>query len=157
VTSPLPQAETNCPASQLQSRVTAAFRRETARRWDSFRVADRELDVFGQRHGVVGGQIRGSASIASVHLCHPNFAQPVYVHQLGVAHQTSLRSPSTMMSYSSSLFSREAGTIAESQRGSAADGQLAPFSFHLGQDRHQAGCRPMLTAQESSRCLGAVS
>ena len=54
-----------------------------------FRIAtNRELDVFGQRHGVVGGQIRGSASIASVHLCHPNFAQPVYVHQLGDAHQT---------------------------------------------------------------------
>jgi len=61
------------------------------------------------------------------------------------------------MSYSNSLFSREAGTIAESQRGSAADGQLAPFSFHLGQDRHQASCRLMLTAQESNRCLGAVS
>jgi len=54
----------------------------------NFRIADRELDVFGQRQRVVGGQIRGSASIASVHLCHPNFAQPVYVHQLGDAHQT---------------------------------------------------------------------
>src|ERR1700724_3143533 len=28
----------------------------------------------------------------------------VYVHQFSVAHQTSLRSPSTMMSYSNSLF-----------------------------------------------------
>src|SRR5216684_4550713 len=103
------------------------------------------------------GDRTASVAIASVHLCHPNFAQPVYVHQLGVAHQTSLRSPSTTMSYSNSLFSREGGSLAESQRGSAADGQLAPFSFHLGQDRHQAGSRPMLTAQESSRCLGAVS
>src|SRR5271170_7760554 len=29
---------------------------------------------------------------------HPNRAQPVYYHQLSVAHQTSLRSPTTMMS-----------------------------------------------------------
>jgi hypothetical protein len=32
----------------------------------------------------------------------PELARPVFVHQLGVAHQPSLRSLSTMMSYSNS-------------------------------------------------------
>jgi hypothetical protein len=38
-------------------------------------------------------------------------AQPVSVHQSGVAHQPSLRSRSTMMSYSNSLSFREAGSL----------------------------------------------
>jgi hypothetical protein len=42
-------------------------------------------------------------------LWHPNLLSPFPFHQLSVAHQTSLRSPSTMMSYSNSLLLREAG------------------------------------------------
>ena len=41
----------------------------------------------------------------------PTVARPVSVHQFGVAHQTSLRSPWTMMSYSNSLRFREAGSL----------------------------------------------
>src|SRR5271155_5402387 len=33
------------------------------------------------------------------HLCHPNQPGPFLLHRFGVAHQTSLRSRSTMMSY----------------------------------------------------------
>src|SRR5713101_3525036 len=38
-------------------------------------------------------------------------ARSVSLHQLGVAHQTSLRSPWTMMIYSNSLRLREAGSL----------------------------------------------
>src|ERR1700675_1230746 len=38
-------------------------------------------------------------------------AQPVLVHRFGVAHQTSLQSLRTMMSYSNSLPFREAGSL----------------------------------------------
>jgi hypothetical protein len=36
---------------------------------------------------------------ALFHLCHPNQLGPFPLHRFGVAHQTSLRSRSTMMSY----------------------------------------------------------
>ena len=40
------------------------------------------------------------ASVAALfHLCHPNQLGPFPLHRFGVAHQTSLRSRSTMMSY----------------------------------------------------------
>ena len=39
-------------------------------------------------------------SVAALfHLCHPNSLGPFPLHRFGVAHQTSLRSRSTMMSY----------------------------------------------------------
>jgi len=39
-------------------------------------------------------------SVAALfHLCHPNSLGPFSLHRFGVAHQTSLRSRSTMMSY----------------------------------------------------------
>jgi hypothetical protein len=41
----------------------------------------------------------------------PNAARPVSLHQLGVAHQTSLQSLWTMMMYSNSLQLREAGSL----------------------------------------------
>ena len=34
-----------------------------------------------------------------LHLCHPNSLGPFSLHRFGAAHQTSLRSPSTRMSY----------------------------------------------------------
>ena len=42
-------------------------------------------------------------SVAALfHLCHPNSLEPFPLHPFGVAHQTSLRSGSTMMSYANS-------------------------------------------------------
>lgn len=38
-----------------------------------------------------------------------------------------------------------ADSFANSHHGLAALGHLEPFSFHLGQDHHQPGSRPMLT------------
>jgi len=61
-------------------------------------------------HFSVGART-ASLSVVSVHLCHPNLLSPFCVHPLSVAHQTSLRSPSTMMSYSNSLLFREAGSL----------------------------------------------
>ena len=53
----------------------------------------------------------GIASVfgASVHLHHPK-CSALRIHQLGVAHQSSLRSSMTMMSFPISLF-REAGSL----------------------------------------------
>src|ERR1700680_4378996 len=57
------------------------------------------------------GARTASVSVASLHLCHPNLLSPFPLHQLGVAHQPSLRSRSTMMSYSNSPSPREAGSL----------------------------------------------
>jgi len=47
------------------------------------------------------------------------------------------------------------GTIAKSQRAPPPTVNSRQFSFHLGQDRHQASCRLMLTAQESNKMFGS--
>jgi hypothetical protein len=44
-------------------------------------------------------------------LCSPYALSPVSLHRFGVAHQASLRSSQTMMSYSISLRFREAGSL----------------------------------------------
>jgi len=52
-----------------------------------------------------------SLSISSSSYVFTLFAQPVSVHQLGVAHQPSLQPLWTMMSYSNSLLWGEAGSL----------------------------------------------
>jgi len=54
-----------------------------------------------------GGAQTASIFGAALHLRHPTLLSPCF-HQLGVAHQSSLRSPTTTMSFSISPF-REAG------------------------------------------------
>src|SRR5437899_12693726 len=70
----------------------------------------------------------------SIFSCMSNLlARPMSLHQLGVAHQPSLRSLRTMMSYSNSLQLKEAGSLFRGSVTAAQDhcsGQASPHGHY---------------------------
>ena len=64
--------------------------------------------MYGRRCAILFDELFAADSLSSVFTL---LVRPVSVHQSGVAHQSSLRSPSTMRSNSNSLVFREAGSL----------------------------------------------